>query len=132
MNHSTRPSGKLLTMGYWISTILLAASMFALGVLYLISPQFQEAFRHLGFPNYFRIELAIAKLIGSPMFVVPNFPRVREWAYAGFSITFISAFIAHMSSGDSKEAPAPLFFLIVLAVSYVTYRRRKASEFSAD
>ena len=118
MNHSTRPSGRPFTVGYWISTVLLAASMFLLGILYLIAPQFHEAFHHLGFPNYFRIELAIAKLMGSAALVAPNVPRVREWAYAGFSVTFISAFIAHISSGDpAGEASAPLLFLIILAVS---------------
>jgi len=55
----------------------------------------------LGFPAYFRIELSWAKLAGVAALLVPMVPaRLKEWAYAGFAITLVSALIAHLAVGD--------------------------------
>src|SRR2546422_10976637 len=65
------------------------------------------AFAHLGFPDYFRIELTIAKALGVFALLMPGIPtKAREFAYAGFAITLVSASVAHLSSGD------PLLFVI--------------------
>ena len=87
---------------------------------YLTNDEIKAAFVHLGFPSYFRVELAIAKLIGALVLIIPGIPhRIKQFAYFGFAITFVSAFIAHTSSGDpAKVAMMPVIFLIVLAVSY--------------
>jgi hypothetical protein len=58
-------------MLYWTMTVLLAALMILLSISYLITVQFKEAFRHLGYPDYFRVELAIAKLLGAVVLVAP-------------------------------------------------------------
>jgi putative oxidoreductase len=58
-------------------------------------------FAALGFPNYFRIELSVAKIIGALILLLPQTPaRIKEWVYAGFGITMLSAFLAHICSGD--------------------------------
>lgn len=58
-------------------------------------------FAALGFPNYFRIELSVAKIIGAIILLFPQTPmRTKEWVYAGFGITMLSALLAHISSGD--------------------------------
>ena len=78
------------------------------------------AFAHLGFPDYFRIELTVAKALGVLALLTPRSPlKMKEFAYFGFAITLISASIAHFSSGDSLMFIVdPLMFLVVLAVSY--------------
>jgi hypothetical protein len=63
-----------------------------------------EAYTHLGFPDYFRIELALAKLLGAVLLLAPAPARLKEWAYAGFAITLGSALIAHFAVGDGPEA----------------------------
>ena len=63
-----------------------------------------EAFTHLGFPAYFRVELSLAKLLGVVLLLAPVPARLKEWAYAGFAITLGSALIAHLSVGDGPEA----------------------------
>ena len=66
------------------------------------SKQMVEAFRHLGYPDYFRRMLGVAKLSGVLALVAPRVPGVvREWAYAGFGITMVAAVISHLASGDS-------------------------------
>ena len=67
-------------------------------------PQVAEAFTHLGFPAYFRVELSWAKLLGVVLMLAPVPARLKEWAYAGFAIDLASALIAHVSVGDGPEA----------------------------
>src|SRR5262249_278614 len=56
-------------------------------------PQVAEAFTHLGFPAYFRVELSWAKLLGVMLLLAPVPARLKEWAYAGFAIDLASALI---------------------------------------
>jgi hypothetical protein len=79
------------------------------------------AFRHLLLPDYFRVELTVAKALGVLALLLPGIPtKVREFAYAGFAITLISAAIAHFSVGDSFFFVIdPLIFLGALVTSYV-------------
>lgn len=109
---------------YWISTVIVALMMIYSGFAYLTKPEMTAAFQHLGFPDYFRKELAIAKFIGAVLLLIPITSRVKEWTYAGFTIVFISAFIAHTASGDPVNyRMMPVIFLMVLIVSYITYHK---------
>ena len=105
---------------YWISTGIVAIAMLLSAVGYFISPEMKAVFEHLGFPDYFRIELGAAKILGALVLILPMIPeRVKAFAYFGFAITFVSAFIAHLSSGDPISAAAmPLVFLGILIVSF--------------
>ena len=67
-------------------------------------PQVAEAFAHLGFPDYFRVELSLAKLLGVALLLAPVPARLKEWAYAGFAIDLASALIAHAAVGDGPDA----------------------------
>lgn len=82
---------------------------------------FTPEYIHFGLPDYLRYELAIFKIAGLIVLLVPQFPsRIKEWAYAGFSITLISAVIAHYYTGDSfLRSLEPMIFFIVLVVSNI-------------
>jgi preprotein translocase subunit YajC len=115
---------KTTKITYWITTVIIAVMMVYSFYAYLTQPAIKQAFEHLGFPNYFRVELAVCKLIGAILLLQPLSKLAKEWAYAGFAITFVSAFIAHTSSGDPAAVfMAPVIFLVILAVSYFTYHR---------
>jgi hypothetical protein len=88
---------------YWVVTALfcLQMSFTAWGELRL--PQVAEAFTHLGFPGYFRVELSWAKFLGVALILAPVPARLKEWAYAGFAIDLASAIIAHLSVGGGPE-----------------------------
>src|SRR5262245_43379229 len=88
---------KAKTIAYWIVTALLCLQMSFTAYAQLSLPQVAEAFTHLGFPAYFRMELAWAKLLGVVLLLAPVPARLKEWAYAGFAITLGSALIAHLS-----------------------------------
>ncbi|WP_342644647.1 DoxX family protein [Mucilaginibacter sp. CSA2-8R] len=115
---------KAIKITYWITTVIVALMMMNSAVMYLTKPEMKQAFVHLGFPNYFRIELAVFKLLGAVVLLTPLTSRLKEWAYAWFAIVFVSAFIAHAASGDPVvNRVMPLVFLVVLLVSYFTYHR---------
>ncbi len=91
-------------VGYWIATSLFCLQMSFTAYAQLRLPEVAEAFAHLGFPDYFRVELSWAKLLGVALLLAPVPARLREWVYAGFAINLASAFIAHLSVGDGPEA----------------------------
>jgi len=120
-----RPPGRALFMGFWISTLLFSLQMGFTAYAQLQLPQVAAAFVHLGFPSYFRVELAWAKLAGIATLLAPGVPvRLKEWAYTGFAITLVSAIIAHISVGDGPRAWGWAAGTAVLwCASYVFYRR---------
>ena len=89
---------------YWIFTALFCLQMSFTAYAQLRLPQVAEAFTHLGFPAYFRVELSLAKFLGVVLLLAPVPARLKEWAYAGFAINLASALIAHFSVGDGPEA----------------------------
>jgi len=108
---------------YWGSTGLVALLALASGALYFVQPP-TETFAHLGFPDYFRIQLGIAKLVGGVALLVPLPRWLKEWTYAGFTIDFGSALIAHLAVGDPlTSAVTPVVALLLLLTSYASYHR---------
>jgi hypothetical protein len=107
---------------YWASTALVCLAMIFSSYSDLRSKEVKAAFVRFGFPAYFRVELGIMKIIGILLLVAPLPPFCKEWAYAGFAITFFSAFIAHSVAKDAaKDRIAPLVILTFLLVSDFTF-----------
>jgi hypothetical protein len=105
---------------YWIATGLVAGVMTISGIPALLHGQRAvEAFAHLGYPAYFAYILGVAKVLGVCVLLAPRWVVVKEWAYAGFGITLISACVSHFASGDGLASLDPLVFLALLAASYL-------------
>ena len=118
------PRSKGMVIGFWIVTALFCLQMGFTAYAELTLPQVAEAFRHLGFPDYFRVELSWAKLLGIALLLAPVPARLKEWVYAGFAIVLVSALIAHVSVGDGPDAWGWAAATAVLWVlSYVLWRR---------
>jgi hypothetical protein len=88
---------------YWIATTLFCLQLGFTAYAQLQLPQVAQMFTHLGFPDYFRVELSWAKFLGVAVLLAPVSARLKEWAYAGFAITLASALIAHFAVGDGPE-----------------------------
>ena len=117
------------TVVYWIVTALFCLQMGFTAYAQLRLPQVAEMFTHLGFPDYFRVELSWAKLVGVVLLLAPVPARLKEWAYAGFAIDLGSALIAHLSVGDGPEAWGWAAGTGVLwGLSYVFWCRLQAQE----
>lgn len=112
---------KATKITYYATTGLISFAMLFSTYAYLTKPELKEAFQHLGFPDYFRIELAIAKALAAIALWVPV-RLLKETAYIGLAISFVSAVIAHIASGDPiGNVVYPVFVLAILITSYVTY-----------
>ena len=122
------PRSRGLVVGFWIATALFCLQLGFTAYAQLRLPQVAAAFTHLGFPDYFRVGLSLAKILGVAVLLAPVPPRLKEWAYAGFAITLGSALIAHFSVGDGPEAWGWAAGTSVLwALSYVLWRRLQAT-----
>ena len=106
---------------YWGCTVIVATEALFAAFTYLTStPEMVENFRHVGYPQQLRVLLGIAKLAGAIVLLLPRLPTTKEWAYAGFTFTWIAATVAHYLAGDGSKTLIPVALLELLAVSYVT------------
>jgi uncharacterized membrane protein YphA (DoxX/SURF4 family) len=110
---------------YWTSTILFALVFALTGTLYLIhNPQMVTKLALLGYPPYMLAILGTAKILGAIALVVPGFPRLKEWAYAGFVFDLLGAIWSHVAvQGVGRSAIVVLVPLALVTVSYVSYRK---------
>ena len=107
---------------YWVSTLWLALGMVSTGLLQLtfqyaegaLSPPGVYGMIHLGFPIYLLAFLGVCKILGTIALLVPKFPIVKEWAYAGFFFLLAGAWYAHIAVGDPFVELLPSLLLLVL------------------
>jgi hypothetical protein len=126
---AARTTPKAIAIVYWLVTALFCLQMSFTAYAQLRLPEVAEAFKHLGFPGYFRVELSFAKLLGVVLLLAPVPARLKEWAYAGFAINLTSALIAHLSVGDGPEAWGWAAATGVLwGLSYSLWRRLEAAQ----
>ena len=108
-------------IAFWGATGIVAVWALFAAFTYLTSmPQAIGNFQHVGYPQQLRYLLGIAKASGAVTLVVPRLPILKEWAYAGFTFTWIAATVAHSVAGDGALILLPIMFLALLGISYVT------------
>ena len=106
---------------YWIATIWLSLGMLSTGVVQLLklkgdSPGSLDSMTHLGYPVYFVTILGICKILGVVVLLIPKFPLLKEWAYAGFFFMMSGAIFTHIASGTSLSEIFPSLLLLILTV----------------
>ena len=105
---------------YWIATAWLALGIVSTGVVQLIHGKEGQGgadmVAHLGYPAYILTILGVWKLLGVVVLLVPKFPLLKEWAYAGFFFAMSGAMISHIVSGSPVGEIFPSFLLLVLTV----------------
>lgn len=120
---------KKINIAYWIFTILLAALMGIGAVPDILShpDAVQLVCDHLHYPAYFLPFIGVAKLLGVIAILVPGFPRLKEWAYAGFFFDITGAAYSSLAVGD--PASGWLLTLVLgyglIFASYFFYHKRK-------
>lgn len=105
---------------YWIATVWLSLGMVSTGIVQLIKMKEEaDMMAYLGYPLYFLTLLGIWKILGVVAVLLPKFPLLKEWAYAGFFFSMSGAVYSHIASGDeAKELFGPVLLLILTVVSW--------------
>jgi uncharacterized membrane protein YphA (DoxX/SURF4 family) len=112
---------------YWVATALLAAELLLGGVWDVLEmPQARSVTDRLGYPGYFLVILGVWKLLGAVAIVIPRFPRLKEWAYAGSVFDLTGAIASHLALGFI-EAGALAYPIVMTGVTAVSWALRPPS-----
>lgn len=121
---------KKLNIIYWVFTTLFAGLMLLSSIPDIIlSPDAVVFMHHLGYPDYFTIFIGVAKILGVIAIVVPGFPRLKEWAYAGMFFDLIGAVYSQLATDGFM--PLMLFMILPIflgAMSYIYYHERLSAK----
>lgn len=119
---------------YWVATIWMALGMLSTGIGQLVKGRAgaagADSITHLGYPIYFLTILGIWKILGVVAILVPKFPVLKEWAYAGFFFAMSGAAFSHIASGDPLSEILPSLFLLSLVL--VSWYFRGVRQLSVD
>jgi uncharacterized membrane protein YphA (DoxX/SURF4 family) len=114
---------------YWIATIWLGLGMVSTGAVQLLKVEAEVTMmQQLGYPLYFLTILGIWKILGTVAVLIPKFPLLKEWAYAGFFFAMSGAIFSHIASGDDAITLfGPMLLLVLTIISwYFRPAERKA------
>lgn len=116
-NQDTGKSGKII---YWVATIWLALGMTSTGIVQFLKTNDEvNMAEHLGYPLYFLTLLAFWKLSGVIVILIPRWPLLKEWTYAGFFFAMSGAVFSHMAKGDGPaDFFGPILLLVLTIVSW--------------
>ena len=105
---------------YWIATIWLSLGMLSTGIVQLLQTEEEvDMMTRLGYPVYFLTIIGVWKILGVVAVLIPKFPLLKEWTYAGFFIAMSGAVISHLINGDeAKEIFGPTLLLMLTMVSW--------------
>lgn len=107
---------------YWIFTLWLSLGMLSTGIFQTLNIKEETEFIiRLGFPAYILTFLGVSKILGVVAVLMPKYPLVKEWAYAGFFFTMAGAAYSHIVAGSPAKDIFPPFLLLALtAISWYT------------
>jgi hypothetical protein len=105
---------------YWVATLWLALGMVSTGIVQLLRIKEEvDLMTHLGYPIYFLTILGIWKLLGVITVLLPKFPLLKEWTYAGFFFAMSGAVFSHFASGsDASQFFGPVLLIVLTVVSW--------------
>ena len=112
---------------YWIATIWLSLGMLSTGMVQLfrmkaegaVAPPGVDGIMRLGYPVYFLTILGAWKMLGVIAILIPKFPLLKEWAYAGFFSAMSGAIFSHIAVGNGlKDIFGPALLILLTVVSW--------------
>ena len=111
---------------FWVTTSLIVIFEGIIPVLTFRTEVAKEGIRHLGYPGYFGAMIVGFRICGVIALIFPKIPtRIKEWAYAGFAIEFLSASISNMVvDGLTFNFIVPLIVMAVLLLSYFSFHKK--------
>ena len=114
-------------IAYWVTTALVVSELALGGVWDILRvPQVRSLIERLGYPLYFLVILGIWKLLGAVALVIPRFPRLKEWAYAGVFFDLTGAVSSHWASG-LVDAGTMAYPIVMTGVAFASWALRPPS-----
>jgi uncharacterized membrane protein YphA (DoxX/SURF4 family) len=119
---------------YWIITGILLVGMLAGGASQLFMVDYQvEVFKHLGYPLHLMTIIGAGKILAAIALIIPRFPWLKMWAYAGIFFVTVCAVISHAMAGDYGNMISPFFVAGLTVISCwlnpgIRFARIKAGE----
>lgn len=119
---------KTINILYWITIVLFGVFMLMAGVTEAIQhPSGKEIMDHLGYAHFNLTVLGIGKILGAIALLLPptKFLIAKEWAYAGFTITFLGALVArYYAHDDIMLIVSPLLFMAFMFITYALWKAK--------
>ena len=126
MSTKNATRGKAAKIIYWIATVWLALGMLSTGLVQLFKAKEGQGgvdmITHLGYPVYLLTLLAVWKILGVVVLLIPKYPLLKEWAYAGFFFIMSGAIFSHIAVGDPMNELLPSLLLLILTVASWYFR----------
>jgi hypothetical protein len=120
-----KPQGQMMnsrfrTIAYWAATGLIVLQCTAGAIFDLMrTPSASQPMIHLGYPLYLMLILGVWRALAGITLVMPRFPRLKEWAYAGLFFDFSGATVSHIAAGDGVNIWIwPTVFITILIASW--------------
>ena len=114
-------------IGYWVTTAIIEFELLVGGMadlvhgraVLVVGPPVVDVLAQLGYPVYLLTILGTWKLLAGIALVVPRFPRLKEWAYAGVFFHMTGAAASWMAIGDKTgQCITPLIFAVFAMASW--------------
>jgi hypothetical protein len=112
---------RIRSLAYWVATLVVVAESAVGGLWWDLGriPYVRETLAHLGYPLYFATIMGVAKGLAVVTLLVPRFPRLKEWAYAGVFFVYVGAAASHLAVSDGAgKVSSPLILAMVTLVSW--------------
>lgn len=110
---------------YWITTILFAGLMIFSSIPdVMMEAETVKFITRLGYPEYFIFFIGVAKLLGCLAILVPGFPRIREWAYAGLFFDLIGAAYSNIMVDGFQPGMVVMLVFFGLGIASYVYNRK--------
>jgi uncharacterized membrane protein YphA (DoxX/SURF4 family) len=119
LKHTTM---KKTNIAYWIFTIIFAAWMLFSSYGFVINGPDAVKLMHdqLGYPNYITPFIGWMKILGVIAILIPGFPRIKEWAYAGLMIDLVGATYSFIALGGEFMGGV-IFMVVTMAIGFASY-----------
>lgn len=116
---------KRVKLFYWIATSLMCAFMLLGAIMDILkTPDAIKFINELGYPEYFIRFIGVMKVLGIIGVLIPKYPKIKEWAYAGLAFDTFGATYSHIANGDGADKFMPaLIGLILVMVSYFFFTK---------
>ena len=117
---------RMKVIGYWATTAAIVLEALAGGVtdlihgpaLLFVGDPVVSVLKQLGYPVYLLTILGVWKLLGAIALLVPRFPRLKEWAYAGTFFAYVGAAASWAARGDIGDLIVPLALVVLTLASW--------------